>query len=433
MLVIRNARVATMTGAQALTGDGPLALIEDGAVACEEGRIVYAGSSAGAPEGPSPEAPQSSFAHAGSFAHPSKGSSAAFEVVDAGGALLTPGLIDPHTHLVFAGDRAQEHAQRLAGTSYLEIARQGGGIRSTVRATRAASDEELLRTAAARLQRMLDSGVTTAEVKTGYGLAVDQELRMLRIALQAGAASECGVVPTLLGLHAIPDEISREEWLAKVVDELLPAAAESGARGCDAFCEQGAFTPAECRTALQAGIDLGLVAHLHADQLTDSGGAQLAASLGCASADHLERASPEGIAAMARSGTAAILLPLAAWFLRQTPARAAPFLEAGVTVALASNLNPGSQRIESVSMLLAAGCLFCGLTPAQALWACTAGAARALRLEGDRGTIAPGKRADLVLFDTFEASHLPYHAGVEHARLVIAGGKIVRRHDGACH
>src|SRR5471030_2080733 len=160
MLVIRNARVATMTGAQALTGDGPLALIEDGAVACEEGRIVYAGSSAGAPEGHSPEAPP------GSFAHPSKGSSAAFEVVDAGGALLTPGLIDPHTHLVFAGDRAQEHAQRLAGTSYLEIARQGGGIRGTVGATRAASDDELVRSATARLRRMLASGVTTAEVKT---------------------------------------------------------------------------------------------------------------------------------------------------------------------------------------------------------------------------------------------------------------------------
>jgi imidazolonepropionase len=405
MLVIRNARVACMTGAQSLAGDGPLALIEDGAVACDGGRIVYAGPSAKAPAGS--------------------------ETVEVEGALLTPGLIDPHTHLVFAGDRAQEHAQRLAGTSYLEIAKQGGGIRSTVRATRAASDEELLFSATARLRRMLQSGVTTAEVKTGYGLSVPQELRMLRLASRAGAASGCEVIPTLLGLHAVPEELSREEWLAQVCGELLPAAAAAGARGCDAFCEQGAFTPAECRTFLQAGIGLGLTAHLHADQLSDSGGAQLAASLGCASADHLERASPEGIAAMAHSGTVATLLPLAAWFLRETPAKAAPFLEAGVTVALASNLNPGSQRIESVSLLLAAGCLFSGLTPAQALWACTAGAAKALRLD-DRGSLKIGMRADLVVFDTREAAHLPYHAGVEHARIVISAGKIVHRRDAAC-
>jgi imidazolonepropionase len=405
MLVIRNARVACMTSAQALAGDGPLALIEDGAVACDAERIVYIGASAKAP--------------------------AASETIDAEGALLTPGLIDPHTHLVFAGDRAQEHAQRLAGTSYLEIARQGGGIRGTVRATRAASDEELLKSATARLRRMLASGVTTAEVKTGYGLSVQQELRMLRLAVQAGTASGCEVIPTLLGLHAIPEELSREEWLAQVCNQLLPAAAAAGARGCDAFCEQGAFTPAECRTFLQAGISLGLTAHLHADQLSDSGGARLAAELGCASADHLERASAEGIAAMVRSGTAAVLLPLAAWFLRETPARAAPFLEAGVTVALASNLNPGSQRIESVSMLLAAGCLFSGLTPAQALWACTAGAAKALRLD-DRGILKAGNRADLVVFDTRDAAHLPYHAGVEHARVVISAGKVVYQRERCC-
>ena len=405
MLVIRNARVACMTSAQALAGDGPLALIEDGAVACDAERIVYIGASAKAP--------------------------AASETIDAEGALLTPGLIDPHTHLVFAGDRAQEHAQRLAGTSYLEIARQGGGIRGTVRATRAASDEELLKSATARLRRMLASGVTTAEVKTGYGLSVQQELRMLRLAVQAGTASGCEVIPTLLGLHAIPEELSREEWLAQVCNQLLPAAAAAGARGCDAFCEQGAFTPAECRTFLQAGISLGLTAHLHADQLSDSGGARLAAELGCASADHLERASAEGIAAMVRSGTAAVLLPLAAWFLRETPARAAPFLEAGVTVALASNLNPGSQRIESVSMLLAAGCLFSGLTPAQALWACTAGAAKALRLD-DRGILKAGNRADLVVFDTRDAAHLPYHAGVEHARVVISAGKVVYQRERFC-
>jgi imidazolonepropionase len=278
---------------------------------------------------------------------------------------------------------------------------------------------------------MLRSGVTTAEVKTGYGLSVEQELRLLGIAQKAGAASGVDVVPTLLGLHAVPEELSREEWLKQVRDELLPAAAAAGARGCDAFCEQGAFTADECRAALEAGNRLGLTGHLHADQLSDSGGAALAASLGCASADHLERASPEGIVALARSGTAAVLLPLAAWFLRDTPARAAPFLQAGVTVALGSNVNPGSQRIESVSMLLAAGCLFCGLTPAQALWACTAGAARALRL-GDRGVLRRGARADLVLFDCRDAAHLPYHAGVEHARVVVKEGRLVQEAQRLC-
>ncbi|HEY2028992.1 MAG TPA: imidazolonepropionase [Myxococcales bacterium] len=405
MLVVKNARVATMTSAQALPGDGPLGFIEDGAVAMENERIVYVGPSSGAPAG---------------------------ETLDAGGRLVTPGLVDPHTHLVFAGDRAHEYAQRIAGASYLEIARAGGGIRSTVRATRAASDEELIECATKRLRRMLASGVTTVEVKTGYGLTVADELRMLRIAQQAGAAAGCEVVPTLLGLHALPEGLSREAWIRQVCEELLPAAAHAGARGCDAFCEEGAFTRDECSRALSAGQALGLAAHLHADQLSDSGGAALAASLGCASADHLERTSTAGIAAMASAGTAAVLLPLAAWFLRDTPAGAKPFLDAGVTVALGSNLNPGSQRMESVSLLLGAGCLFCGLTPAQSLWACTRGAARALGLD-DRGVLEPGRRADLVLWDCKDAAHLPYHAGVEHALTVIARGIVVANRESACN
>ena len=392
MLLVRNARVATMTGPQAAAGHAPLGLVEDGAVACDGERIAYVGPSSQAP--------------------------AADEVVDAGGRLLTPGLVDPHTHLVFAGDRANEFAMRLAGASYLEIAEQGGGIRSTVAATRAASDAELLESARTRRERMLRAGVTTVEVKTGYGLSVADELRLLKIATQLE-----GAAPTLLGLHAVPPGVDRARWVAEVVEELTPEAAKAGARGCDAFFEQGAFTAAECRAALEAGARHGLVPHLHADQLTPGfGGAQLAAELSCASADHLEQTTREGMEAMARAGTVAVLLPLAALFLREKAAAAAPFLEAGVTVALGSNLNPGSQRIESVSMLLAAGCLLSGLTPAQALWACTAGAAKALRLD-DRGVIAPGKRADLVLFSTRDPDHLPYHAGVEHAETIVRGGR----------
>ncbi|HYS10762.1 MAG TPA: imidazolonepropionase [Myxococcales bacterium] len=401
MLVVRNARVATMTGPQNADGEAPLAILENGSVGFDGDRIVFVGRSASAPPGE--------------------------RSIDAEGALLTPGLVDPHTHLVFAGDRSQEHAQRLAGATYLQIAQSGGGIRSTVQATRDATDEELLAGLRERLSRLVRSGVTTVEVKTGYGLSVEQELRLLKIARAAGRGAGCDVAVTLLALHAVPPALDRAEWVRQVVQQLTPEAAREGARGCDAFFEKGAFDARECRAALEAGAQAGLVPHLHADQLSASGGAQLAAELECASADHLERITQQGIAALARAGTAAVLLPLAAWFLREAhPAQARPLLDAGVTVALGSNINPGSQRIESVSMLLAAGCLIAGLTPAQALWACTAGAARALRLD-DRGVLKRGARADLVLFATKDPAHLPYHAGVEHARLVVHGGQIV--HD----
>ena len=399
-LLIHRARVATMTGPQAAEGEAPLGLIEDGAVACEGDRIVYVGPSAGAPP--------------------------ADESIDAQGDLLTPGLVDSHTHLLFAGDRAHEHAQRLAGATYLEIARQGGGILSTVRATRAASDEQLFESARRRLERMAQAGVTTVEVKTGYGLTVNDELRMLYNLRKLAGAAGCDVVPTLLGLHAVPPEMDRARWVQAVARDLIPEAARQGARGCDAFLERGAFDGDDCRIALTAGIEAGLTAHLHADQLTSGGGAELAAELGCASAGHLDKTTAHGIEALARARSAAVLLPLSAWFLRERAAQAKPFLDAGVTVALASNLNPGSQRIESVSLLLAAGCLLSGLTPAQALWACTAGGAKALRLD-DRGTLRRGLRADLVMFSTTDPAHLPYHAGVEHARIVIAGGRVIQR------
>ena len=410
-LAIRHARLATMDGPQAAPGEGPLAIVEDGAIAVEGDKIAFVG----------PDHELSEKIAGGQLARDARA-----QEIDAGGALVTPGFVDPHTHLLFAGDRAGEFAMRLAGASYQDAAQTGGGILSTVQATRAASDDHLVEGAVQRLARLARAGVTTVEIKSGYGGSVEQELRLLRLIRRAGERASCDIVPTLLGLHAVPPEMDRHSWVKVVATELTAEAAKQAlAQGCDAFCDKGAFTTDECRTALEAGVRAGLVAHLHADQLTNTAGAALASVIGCSSADHLERTGAAGIEAMARAGTTAVLLPLAAWFLRDSkPAQAAPFLAAGVPVALGTNLNPGSQRLEGFSLLLAAGCLFSGLTPAQALWACTFGAARALHL-ADRGALATGLRADVVLHATREPAHLPYHAGVDHARVVLRRGEFV--------
>ena len=422
-LTIRHARLATMTGPQAAPGDGPLAIVEDGALAVDGEKIAFVG----------PDHELAQKVASGELSR-ERGT----QEIDAAGALVTPGFVDPHTHLLFAGDRAGEFAMRVSGASYQDAAPQtaqtGVGILSTVQATRAATDDHLVDGARQRITRLVHAGVTTVEVKSGYGASLDQELRLLRLIRRAGEVAGCDVVPTLLGLHAVPPEMDRHSWVKVVATELTSEVAKQGlAHGCDAFCDKGAFTTDECRTALEAGVRAGLVAHLHADQLTNTAGAALAAVIGCSSADHLERTGAAGIEAMARAGTTAVLLPIAAWFLRDSkPAQAAPFLAAGVPVALGTNLNPGSQRLEGYSLLLAAGCLFSGLTPAQALWACTFGAARALHL-ADRGALAAGLRADIVLHATRDPAHLPYHAGVDHARFVLRRGQVILdlRHDPA--
>ncbi|MGC3998515.1 MAG: imidazolonepropionase [Anaeromyxobacter sp.] len=353
------------------------------------------------------------------------------EVVDARGGLVTPGLVDAHTHLLFAGDRSGEFALRCAGKSYLEIAAAGGGIGATTRATAAASDEALLEAAVARARRLLAQGVTTVEVKSGYGLEPEAELRLLGLIHQLGHAlrDELTVVPTLLA-HAVPPAraASREAHVAELAGQLVPAAALGGlAQACDVFVEQGAFTPEEARAILGAARAAGLTTRVHVDQLTPGRGAQLAAELGCASADHLEAIDEEGIQALARAGVVAGLLPTATFFLgleRYAPGRR--LLDAGATVALATNLNPGSAMTENVGLTLSLACLKLGLTAAEALVAFTAGSALALR-RPSAGRLAPGADADLVVWGAATPEHLAWHLGMNHAQVVVRRGRVVHR------
>ncbi|HZY04778.1 MAG TPA: imidazolonepropionase [Anaeromyxobacteraceae bacterium] len=355
-------------------------------------------------------------------------------VLDAGGRLVTPGLVDSHTHLVFGdrGERAGEFAARAAGRSYLDTSRAGGGIAATVAATRATPDGALLAAAEQRALRLLSQGVTTVEVKSGYGLSTAEELRLLRLIHELARRlwDRLAVVPTLLAGHAVPPERARDRagWIREIVEAVVPAAArERLALFCDAFPAEGALSPAEARAVLEAGRAHGLVPRLHADQLERGGGAELAAELGCAAADHLERVDEAGIAALARAGVVAGLLPVSTLFLRQegfAPGRR--LLEAGVPLALGTNLNPGSAMSESPSLVLSLACLGNGLTPAEALVAFTAGGARSLRL-ADAGRLAPGAQADLVLWGCRSPEHLAWHMGTSHALLVVKRGRVAHR------
>ncbi len=353
------------------------------------------------------------------------------ERLDGRGGTLVPGFVDPHTHLPWAGDRAGEFAQRLAGKSYQEIAAEGGGILSTVAATRAASEEELAAAVSARLDRMLELGTTTAEAKSGYGLNLDDELKQLRAIRAAAAAHPVDLVPTLLAAHEIPPEhrAGRDRYVDLVCREIVPAAAEAGlARFCDVFCERGVFSAAESRRVLLAGREHGLAPRLHADEFVDSGGAELAAELGALSADHLIAASERGIEALAAAGVTAVLLPGTSFFLMKhawAPARR--LVAAGVPVALATDCNPGSSHTESLPMIFVLAVFELGLSIEEALVAVTLNAACALGLGSEIGTVEPGKRADLVLLAEPSLDHLAYHYGVNPVAAVVKGGRVVHR------
>ena len=375
------------------TSDDPWGVIPDGALGIRGDRIAWVG--------PREELPGDTRALAP-------------VVNSARGGWITPGLIDCHTHAVFGGNRAREFAARLAGESYESLARRGGGIQRTVQATRRASTGELAATTARRLQVLAGEGVTTVEIKSGYGLNLEDELRMLEAGAQAGAVARVRVEGTFLPLHAVPPEFEddRAGFLSRVRESWLPAAVETGrVRAVDAFLETIAFSPGEVASVFEVARELGLGLRLHADQLSDGGGAALAAEWGAWSADHLEYANPRGVEAMARAGTVAVLLPGAYLVLGETrrpPIEA--FREAGVPMAVATDLNPGSSPVLSLRLAMNLACTLFRLTPAEALAGVTRNAARALGLE-DRGHLSTGLLADLAVWEPNHPAELSYWLG----------------------
>ncbi len=349
------------------------------------------------------------------------------ETVDAAGRVVMPGFVDPHTHLVFPATRQGEFEMRCLGKSYEEIARAGGGIRNSARRMREARREDLLDRARRLRRSALRHGTTTLEAKSGYGLATEPEILSLEVI--AALDDRGDVVPTFLGAHEVPDEYrdDREGYVRLVVEEMIPAVAARGlARFCDVFCEEGVFSVEQSRRILRAGREAGLAPKLHADELHPLGGAELAAELGAASADHLVRISDAGIAALAATGVPAVLLPGTSFFLGMkdfAPGRR--LIDEGVVVALATDLNPGSSMTENMQFILTAACLAYGMTPAEAITAATLNAARAVRLDDEVGSLVPGKRADLLVLDVDDHRLLAYHHGVNHVARVIHHGEIV--------
>jgi imidazolonepropionase len=347
------------------------------------------------------------------------------EQLDAGSRLVIPGLIDCHTHLAFAGWRAQEFEQRISGRSYLEIARAGGGIMATVRQTRAATEQQLLERAGRFLEEMLALGVTTVECKSGYGLDEATELKLLRVYRRLAGDQPIRLLPTFLGAHVVPPEFrdNRTGYIDLLVERLIPQVAQDRlAACCDVFVEESAFSVGEARRILSAGQRLGMGSRLHADQLTSAGGAELAAELGALSADHLEHVSEPGIAALAEAGVVAVSLPLASLYLRQPPMPARRLIAAGVPVAVATDFNPGSAPSYHLPLALTLACTLQGMTPAEALKGATIYAARALGLELEVGSLEAGKSADFAIIDAPDVTHWLYHLRPSACLLTVVRG-----------
>jgi len=353
------------------------------------------------------------------------------EIIDASGRVVLPGFVDPHTHPVFAGTREEEFELRLKGASYPEIAAAGGGIRSSVRRLRRATAEQLRQEALQRLDRLLSHGTTTIEAKSGYGLDLENELKSLEVIAQLNRDHPLDLVPTFLGAHEVPDEYrqDRGEYIRLIEEEMIPRVVEGDlAEFCDIFCEQDVFDVAESRRILITAREAGLKLKLHADELAASGGSQLAAELGAVSADHLVYTDTDGIAAMAAAGVIPVLLPGTTFFLRgERYAPAREMIAAGLPVALATDLNPGSCMTESMPMILTLACLKMGLLPAEAICAATVNAAWAVDRGNMVGSLEEGKRADLVIWKMKNYKILPYHYGVNLVDTVIKSGRAVYR------
>ncbi len=389
-LVIRNARVMTCDPAR-----GGLGLIERGALAIAAGKIAWLGDDAQAP--------------------------ASANTIDAGGRLVTPGLVDCHTHAIFAGDRANEFAMRAAGKPYLEIAAAGGGIQATLKPTRAATDDELIALTRSRIAAARDHGTTTIEVKTGYDLTNDGELRLLRCIAAAGTAGP-RIVPTLLA-HLIPAEraADREAYVQGICDQLIPAAAAQGiATSVDIYCDEGAYTLAETRAVLAAAKRSGLAVRGHVGQFRDLGAAEVLAELGALSADHVEQISDAGIAALARAGIVAVMLPGACVQLRLPVPPVDKLRAAGVPLAIATDLNPGSSYSEALPLQLWLATTHYGMTVEEAWLGVTRHAAKALAV--DAGQLTVGARADVVLWKCNDPAEVPYHYGASHVERVLIAG-----------
>jgi len=407
-LIIKNAR-ELLTLSPSFKEESGLGMIQNGAAAIEKGRIFWVGKTEEL---------------SGKFSLNREGLE-----MNATGKVVMPGLIDAHTHLVFAGSRENEFEQRIQGLSYQEIAGRGGGILSTVEATRNSSFDELFSLGKKRLDRMLSKGVTTVEAKSGYGLSLQDEMKILKVMKALQESHPIDIVPTFLGAHTLPKEFreDRMHYVDLLIEEMIPKVAQERlAEFCDVFCEEKAFTLEESKQILETGKRYGLKPKIHADQLSSGGGAELAAEVDAYSADHLEYASPEGIKKMAEKGVTAVLLPGASFFLsmkKYPPAR--DMIEQGVAVSLATDFNPGSSMTESLPMMMTMGCTMYKLLPKEVIQATTIHAARSMGREKEIGSLEVGKQADLLVLDIPNYRYLPYHFGVDHVETVIKKGKMI--------
>jgi imidazolonepropionase len=407
-LIIKNAG-ELLTLSTSSKEESGLGIIRNGAVAVKNGKIIWVGKT--------DELSKSVAMKPGG------------QEIDVQGKVVMPGLIDSHTHLVFAGSRENEFEQRIQGLSYLEIAETGGGILSTVEATRKASFDELLSLGKRRLDRMLSKGVTTIEAKSGYGLSLKDELKILKVTQALNQSHPIDIIPTFLGAHTVPKEFrnGRKRYIDLLIQEMIPKVAQERlAEFCDVFCEEKAFSLEESRKILETGKKYGLKPKIHADQLSPGGGAELAAEVGAYSADHLEYVSQNGMEQMAEKRVTAVLLPGASFFLSMKkfpPAR--EMIKKGVAVALATDLNPGSSMTESLPLMMTMGCTMFKMTPIEVIQATTIHAAKSMGREKEIGSLDIGKQADVLVLDIPNYRYLLYHFGIDHVEMVIKKGRMV--------